>query len=331
MNKKLPMLDPRIPLWDISKLMMRNCPTCNGNDISQHWIRPDQLTVNECNFCNTFYVSPAPDDDSLNRFYDQYHDSYFASLSHKPAVRKAEKINLKHPSLQGWKLLLKMHQPLDLRLARIADFLSLNGKNVLDVGCGRGKLMDLMFSAGAIVYGVDPDPGAVDYTKARGFNNVWHGNIDAVDPLILFDLITISDVIEHPLDPLELMRKCVKRLNSAGFIMLYTPNADHVRRDPEHVMFRIHLEHMQYFSAESIEFLCKKSNLTVLHSEVHGHPYLTTIQGLNGKTSHQSRIHQYLQLILNLTVVKWPALFEKKYFRKIRGSYSLLTIAQRQG
>lgn len=330
MNRKLPILDPRIPLWDTSKLMIRNCPTCNGNAVSQHWIRPDQLTVNECDFCNTFYISPAPDDDSLNRFYDQYHDSYFTSSSQNPTPKKAEKINCKHPNLPGWKLFMKRYQPLDLRLARITKIFPLNDKNVLDVGCGRGKLMDLMFSAGANVYGVDPDLGAVNHTKARGFTNVWHGNIDAVDPSIFFDLITISDVIEHPLDPLKLMRECVKRLNPGGLIMLYTPNAEHVRRDPESVMFRIHLEHMQYFSAASIELLSKKSNLTVIHSEVHGHPYLTTIQGLNGKTTRQSPIRQYLQLILNLTVVKWPALFEKKYFRNVRGSYSLLVIAQRE-
>lgn len=315
------MLDPRIPLWDTSRLVKRNCPTCHGDKVRQGWTRSDQLTVLECDHCETFYISPAPDDDSLDRFYGQYHQDYFA-----PSLPKAAPAPLNPKRFSSFS---KKRQKSDLRLARVSQYLSLDGIKVLDVGCGRGRLMGLMMTMGAQVYGVDPDQGAVDYARASGFSNVWQGGVDGIEPSQLFDLITISDVIEHPLNPGQLLSECVDRLKPGGLIMIWTPNADHVREDPERVMFRMHLEHMQYFSAASLNVLCKKAHLKVLLTEVHGHPYLGTIHRLKGKKQHFQRARQWFHTAVNILAIRWPEIFENSQLGRIRGSYSLLAIMQR--
>ncbi len=315
------MLDPRIPSWDSSTLRQRHCPTCYGIKASQHWVRPDHLSVMECSTCKTIYVSPAPDEKSLERFYTQYHQLYFAPSLPAPSPTRSTH---KKRSFLSNKL-----KSFDLRLARITQYTALEGKVTLDVGCGRGKLMGLLMSMGAQVYGVDPDQGAVDYAKASGFSAVWQGGVDTIDPSLDFDLITISDVIEHPLDPTSLLLECAKRLKPSGLIMIWTPNADHARVDPEGVMFRIHLEHMQYFSEASLKTLCHKAALTVLHTEVHGHPYLGTIHQITGKRQRFQRIRLLLHMSINLIAIKWPKVFENFYLRKVRGTYSLLAILQR--
>lgn len=323
MKKTLPILDPRIPKWDKSHLVRRNCPTCQGERVRQTLVRPDGLIVNECLECSTWYVSPTPDEEALKCFYEQYHHAYFS----RPAIspKKAYE-TIRHVTRRSWgiKHLLK-----DLRLARICQYTSLEGKNVLDVGCGRGKMLRLMQDQGAKVYGVDPDPGAVDYVRACGLDQIWQGGLEAVDKTLAFDVITLSDVIEHPLDPLRLLSECTFRLNQDGIIMIWTPNADHVRLDSEHVMFRIHLEHMQYFSANSLERLCKKAGLNVLHTEVHGHPYLDTIHILNGQGNLIKPLRRKVATLFDQLAINMPFAFQAGLMSGLRGSYSLLAIMQR--
>lgn len=321
MNKSLPILDPRIPSWSSSTLVKRSCPTCQGTKVGQSWIRPDKLNVLECDTCKTLYVSPAPDESSLERFYEQYHQAYFAPFLAEPATQQtAPKTRLFPP---------KRQHASDLRVARISRYLDLNGKRTLDVGCGRGRLMGLMLSMGSQVFGVDPDQAAVDYARASGLTSVWQGGIDSVDPSLVFDLITISDVIEHPLDPQRLLSECFNRLKPGGLIMIWTPNADHARKDSERVMFRIHLEHMQYFCESSLKTLCHRTHLKVLHTEKHGHPYLGTIQQLTGKRRYCEPLFQRLRAGINLAAIRWPRVFENSYLRNVRGTYSLLAILQR--
>lgn len=323
MANVLPTLDPRIPQWDPSRLVRRNCPTCRGDHIRQSLARPDGLLVNECDACSTWYVSPAPDHHELEHFYDQYHQAYF---SH--ALVSPEKIKppMGQVSRRTWVTKFLSN---DLRVSRISQYISLKEKRALDVGCGRGKMLWLLQDQGAKVYGVDPDPGAVEYVRACGFENIWQGSVDAVDDALTFDVITLSDVIEHPLDPLGLLSQCASRLNQGGIIMVWTPNADHVIGDPERVMFRIHLEHMQYFSSISLSHLCKQVGLRVLHTEVHGHPFLDTIRRLKCQRNYLSSLRGKFAALVNQITIKRPQLFENAVMSSLRGSYSLLAILQR--
>lgn len=323
MKKILSTLDPRVPQWDRSHLSRRNCPTCQNDRERQTLVRPDGLEVNECNACSTWYVSPAPNADALNRFYEQYHQKYFAHTE-LPLERGNEPLR-QHNHL-SWKT---KYRSMDLRLSRIGRYTSLIGKRVLDVGCGRGKMLWLLQGKGAMVYGVDPDPGAVEYVRGCGFDQIWQGGIEAVNETLTFDVITLSDVIEHPLDPLHLLSQCAKRLKQDGLIMIWTPNADHIRLDPEHVMFRIHLEHMQYFSAQSLGQLCKKAGLNILHTEVHGHPYLDTIHKLNGQGNKLNPLGKKVATFVDQLAINMSGVFQTRLMTRLRGSYNLLAIIHR--
>lgn len=62
------------------------------------------------------------------------------------------------------------------------------GEHILDLGCGDGVLTQRLVEAGAIATGLDPDPGLLAKTRARGINVVegdgqrldYHGAFDAV-------------------------------------------------------------------------------------------------------------------------------------------------------
>lgn len=97
---------------------------------------------------------------------------------------------------------------------------------LLDVGCGNGEFIARMQSLGWTVAGVEPDPRAVAHARSRGLE-VFSGMISDVPSSVRYDVITLSHVIEHVLDPLELLRECRKRLRpGTGRLMITTPNLE---------------------------------------------------------------------------------------------------------
>jgi len=68
---QLSKLDYRIPNWDAKSLIDRVCPICNKKGESV-FMTHDNFIVNKCSCCGTYFVSPAPEIESLNRFYSTY-------------------------------------------------------------------------------------------------------------------------------------------------------------------------------------------------------------------------------------------------------------------
>jgi 2-polyprenyl-3-methyl-5-hydroxy-6-metoxy-1,4-benzoquinol methylase len=101
---------------------------------------------------------------------------------------------------------------------------------ILDLGCGRGHLLDWLKSAGYNrISGVDASPPMVAATRARGHQVVC---ADAAQTLAdrtgQYDLIYALDIIEH-LERnrvLEFLKRCRSALRPSGKLVLITVNAD---------------------------------------------------------------------------------------------------------
>lgn len=192
-------------------------------------------------------------------------------------------------------------------------------------------MLGLLQDHGALAYGIDPDPGAVEFARASGYAHVQQGDLSSLDPSLRFDLTISMDVIEHPLDPGEMLEQCSKRLNLGGILLLWTPNAEHGANDPERTMFRIHLEHLQYFNASSLSLLATKFGLAALHLETHGHPYLGTVHALTGHTDRFALIRKATKAAVERMASKQPGIFKSWLMKQLRGNYSLLGIFRRSG
>jgi len=105
----------------------------------------------------------------------------------------------------------------------ITDELTLDGKNILDFGCGTGNYaIAISKIVNAKIFGVEPSDGMREKALAKGvdarFGN--HSNIPFDD--CFFDFVYMTDVIHHVPDIEEMFLELHRVLKPGGLICILT-------------------------------------------------------------------------------------------------------------
>jgi SAM-dependent methyltransferase len=94
---------------------------------------------------------------------------------------------------------------------------------ILDVGCGTGANLELLGEYGE-AEGVDVSHEALAFCRARGLENVRHGEAERLPyPDETFDLVTGLDVVEHLDDDVAGLREMHRVLKPGGRALLFVP------------------------------------------------------------------------------------------------------------
>jgi len=124
-----------------------------------------------------------------------------------------------------------LHDINPLRLDFIDQRVGLNGKRVLDVGCGGGLLTEAMAGLGAHVTGIDlgeaPLAVARLHLKLSG-HNISYERISAealaAQRIAEFDVVTCLELLEHVPDPASTVRACAELVRPGGAVFFSTIN-----------------------------------------------------------------------------------------------------------
>lgn len=192
------------------------------------------------------------------------------------------------------------------------------GRRVLDVGCAKGYLAEILAGRGFAVTGVDY-PGT---PHSDGFEFVG-GDLDAGLPPLngTFDFIVCADVLEHLRDPLKMLRECRQRLTRDGVLIASLPNSGHayfrwnvlMGRFPRHDKGLFDRTHLQFFTWDGWMDLLARGGFRVERLQVSGVPV-----GLALPRWEDSGVVQFLEWLSFRSACLWKTLFAYQFIVRAR-------------
>ena len=134
-----------------------------------------------------------------------------------------------------------LHAINPLRLNFIDEAVGLNGKRVLDVGCGGGILSESMAERGADVMAIDLGEKALKVAKLHQLESGSKVDYQLIAVEVLasqqpasFDVVTCMEMLEHVPDPAAIIDACAKLVKPGGSVFFSTIN-----RNPKAYLFAV--------------------------------------------------------------------------------------------
>jgi len=240
-----------------------------GDDNKKH-IYEQSWCVNDCNVidcktCGFIHVNPIPDKERLRLFYQQeYHTKIktfdYSTVNESYVKQKREEVKSQPGYIHVYNLVNRL-------LSR-----NVNGKSMLDIGCGNDLLasyfQDHFWDSNVL----EPNKDAANYLRMHGLK-VYELFAEEMDQVGLSNLsfVNIQFVLEHVADPEDLLRKIYDAMAPGGLIRVCVPNdfsegqmayKEYYNKDYHWV---VSPDHVNYFSFTSLSQLLGKAGFDEVH------------------------------------------------------------------
>ncbi len=220
-----------------------NCYICNHSDFRfrQGGVRDNpELLIHECINCGLV---------ALNSFEHIKHGHYENSGMHGEEL----------PSIESW---LRKTEQDDRRRFELLKVAIVNRK-VLDFGCGAGGFLRKVQKLATVVAGVELEHRVREH---------WVDSIPIYESLAdvsdKYDLITSFHVLEHLLDPREMLRCLASHLRVGGRLVIEVPNSDDalltLYESDAFQRFTYWSQHLYLFNSKTLHCLANQAGLKVI-------------------------------------------------------------------
>lgn len=141
---------------------------------------------------------------------------------------------------------------------------------LLDIGCGTGELLGYMKEKGFNVTGIEPSKIASEKGHNKGFN-IHNCDLFSFSTDKKFDIINMTNVLEHIPNPDEVINKCKELLKKGGLIRIKVPNdfnelqLEAVKNLNKSEWWIAIPDHVNYFSFDSLTNLLRSENFDVIN------------------------------------------------------------------
>ncbi|MBI5847142.1 MAG: class I SAM-dependent methyltransferase [Nitrospirae bacterium] len=215
----------------------KKCLLCGSVNL-QRLFPVEKFNLLQCRVCELQFLDPLPDKKSLDLLYENYYSNWGID-------RLAEEVSfMKKRTFRNYL------GRLPLQTVRGA---------FLDVGCATGEMLALAREMGYDVYGVEVSPQGIQLCRQLyGENKIMGKSLDHGDfPADFFDVITLSDVLEHMPDPPGFIDMIEKMLKPLGLLMIVTPDTlSWTNRIMGRYWPHYKVEHLCYFNRYNLSKMC---------------------------------------------------------------------------
>lgn len=219
------------------------CPVCKAQE-ARFFLVKDGYTLFKCHHCDFLFAHPYPNDAVLAQHYVHNYRSATATFYPKAADRR-------------WRGFWR-----SLPLARYVV-----NKDVLDVGCGGGFMVEAFARLGARASGLDISENSIAYARNRWPHYSFYCESLAAfrQRGLLYDFVFSSEVLEHVPGPDEFMQTLAAVTKLGGFVYVSAPDAGHpaVPSAIETWSDICPPEHLQWFNAGNLALLFKQYGFKV--------------------------------------------------------------------
>lgn len=175
------------------------CPICNSGNIFFYHKDFKSINIYKCKDCSIQFMNPQYSDEYLEEYYSKY---------------TFEEPKWDEPLLYGH----------DYYLSLVEKFVSNKGK-LLDIGCGKGHLLQAAKKRGWQPVGYDVDCDSVEYFSKKYGIKIYCGDFEKIGwEKNSFQLISMHHVFEHLKNPIKYLHIVTSALEQRGIFFIVIPN-----------------------------------------------------------------------------------------------------------
>lgn len=207
--------------------------------------------IDKCKKCNLEQTAPLPNQDGLNALYEKYYN-FSGERNTRYTQLRAKFIN---------SFLYRVWLAVD---GDISFHLASGKGSLLDVGCNEGRGLEFYKNHGFSAEGLELNSRAAEVARSKGF--VVHGStLEGFATNKKYDVVVLSNVLEHSLNPADMLRAVHGLLNQNGQVWISCPNSQSWLRSAFgrfwinwHVPF-----HVVHFSQNTLRDILKNTQFEV--------------------------------------------------------------------
>ncbi len=222
------------------------CDHCGSSEARKLFDKGGDSYV-RCGACGLVYINPQPTDAELAAIYDEhYYDAWGSGVNaaHVAALKR---------------------RTFALMLRRLGRRAGVRGGRLLDLGCATGYLLEVASEQGFDPHGIELNPFSAKQAQQKFGSQVHCGTVDdAPFPNGHFDVVVMSDLLEHARSPRKLLAQTHELLARGGALIVVAPNVGGLSSKLlRHAWTDYKREHLFYFDKRSIAAVLRHAGFEV--------------------------------------------------------------------
>ena len=210
--------------------------------------------VYQCNNCKLYYIEPPTEEEMNNLYKNEYHKYWLYNNGNN---------KIKNKIFEYAKFRIRYSRSLS-QFKFISNFLNKDKHNikVCEIGAFDGLLLKIFKDNGFNVYGYELNDYARKYAEDK-YNIKLES--DFLKSHEKYDVIMLSHVLEHFVDPRDVLLKIKSMLNDNGYLYIEVPNSPMLEEADKDVLIDyLTTEHTVNFNKDNLRILLESVKFDII-------------------------------------------------------------------